>query len=55
MCGVVWCHTGASEQAEKDLEPMRQYRTPVFEHFGPVPYPMLQGLFDPLYPPGLYS
>ena len=55
MCGVVWCHTGVSEQAEKDLEPMRRCRTPVFEHIGPVPYPMLQGLFDPLYPPGLYS
>lgn len=55
MCGVVWCHTGRPEQAEKDLEPIRQYRKPVFEHFGAVPYTMLQGLFDPLYPPGLYS
>jgi len=53
MCGVVWCHTGSPEQANKDLEPFRQFRKPVFEFFAPMPHPMLQGFFDPLYPPGL--
>jgi FAD/FMN-containing dehydrogenase len=52
-CGVVWCHTGTAEQANKDLEPVRRFAKPLFEHFGPVPFPVLQTMFDPLYPPGL--
>jgi FAD/FMN-containing dehydrogenase len=53
MCGIVWCHTGAPEAANRDVDPIRKHRKPAFEHFGPVPYPMMQGMFDPLYPPGL--
>jgi FAD/FMN-containing dehydrogenase len=53
MCGIVWCHTGSPDQANKDLEPIRQFRKPAFEFFAPMPHPMLQGFFDPLYPPGL--
>ncbi len=53
MCAVVWCHTGSPEQASKDVEPFRQFRKPAFEFFVPMPLPMLQSLFDGLYPPGL--
>ena len=35
------------------LEPVRSYRPPAFEFFVPMPFPMLQGMFDGLYPPGL--
>src|SRR5581483_3815018 len=53
MCGIVWCYLGSMEQANTILEPIRSYRPPAFEFFGPMPFPMLQGLFDPLYPAGL--
>jgi FAD/FMN-containing dehydrogenase len=32
---------------------MRSFGKPAFDHVGPVPFPALQTLFDPLYPPGL--
>jgi FAD/FMN-containing dehydrogenase len=53
MCGIVWCYQGPVEQANAILQSIRGYRPPVFEHVGPMPFPMLQGLFDPLYPAGL--
>ena len=54
MCGVVWCYQGSLEQANTILESVRQYRPPAFEFFGPMPFPMLQGMFDGLYPTGLH-
>jgi hypothetical protein len=52
-CGVVWCSTGTADQTDKALKPMRQFGKPVFDHVGPMPFPVLQSLFDGLYPPGL--
>lgn len=53
MCGVVWCYSGALDQADAVFDPVRQAVPPVFEHLGPMPYPALQSAFDDLYPPGL--
>jgi FAD/FMN-containing dehydrogenase len=53
LCGIVWCHSGSEESATKALKPMRQFGRPVFDHVGPMPFPVLQSLFDGLYPPGL--
>ncbi len=53
MCAIVWCYQGPMEQANTILEPIRSYRPPAFEFFVPMPFPMLQGMFDPIYPPGL--
>ncbi len=53
MCGVVWCYTGPLEQAEATFEPIRRFRTPAFDLVGPMPYPVLQSMFDAIYPPGL--
>ncbi len=53
MCGIVWCYTGSLEHANEILEPLRKFRRPAFEFFAPMPFPMLQGMFDGLYPPGL--
>jgi FAD/FMN-containing dehydrogenase len=53
MCGIVWCYPGAMEEANKILQPLRDLIPPAFEFFVPMPFPMLQSLFDPLYPPGL--
>ena len=53
MCAIVWCCTGSMDQANPMLDPIRTYRRPAFEFFGPMPFPMLQGMFDGLYTPGL--
>jgi hypothetical protein len=53
MCGIVWCYQGSLEQANTILEPIRSYRPPAFELFGPMPFPMLQSMFDGIYPAGL--
>jgi hypothetical protein len=53
MCGIVWCYTGGLEQANQILDPIRRYCPPAFEFFAAMPLPMLQSLFDGLYPPGL--
>ena len=53
MCGIVWCYTGAIEQANAILAPLRAYRGPAFEFFAPMPFPMLQSMFDGLYTRGL--
>jgi len=53
MCGVVWCYNGPLEKANDLLGPLRNFRSPSFEFFAPMPYPMLQSMFDGLYTPGL--
>jgi FAD/FMN-containing dehydrogenase len=53
MCGLVWCYNGPLEQANEILGPLRSFRRPSFEFFAPMPFPMLQGMFDGLYTPGL--
>ena len=53
MCAVVWCYTGPLEQAEAVFKPIRQFAPPAIDFAGPILYPALQSLFDPLYPSGL--
>ena len=53
MCGIVWCYTGSLDQANAILEPLRKFRPPAFEFFAPMPFPILQSMFDGLYTPGL--
>ncbi|MBE0603857.1 MAG: FAD-binding oxidoreductase, partial [Deltaproteobacteria bacterium] len=53
MCGVVWCYAGPPERFEETFKPVRGFPKPVFEFVGPMPYPAIQTLFDPLLPPGL--
>jgi FAD/FMN-containing dehydrogenase len=54
LCGIVWCHTGPEDAAEADFARIRKAHPPLFEHIGPMPYPVLQSLFDGLYTPGQY-
>ena len=51
MCGIVWCYTGSLDAAEKVFAPMRSM-APAFEHLGSMPLPVLNSMFDALYPPG---
>jgi len=55
LCGVVCCYTGSMDKAEEVVRPLRDFGPPVFEHVGPMPFPMLQSAFDPLVPPGLQN
>jgi FAD/FMN-containing dehydrogenase len=53
MCAIVWCFNGSLEDANKLLAPLRSFCRPAFEFFAPMPYPMLQSMFDSFYVPGL--
>jgi hypothetical protein len=53
MCALVCCCTGPLADAETALKPLRQFRPPAIDLAGPIPYPALQSLFDPLFPAGL--
>ena len=53
VCGFVWVYSGAPEQAEEVLAPVREFGTPLMDGIHEVPFPALQSVFDPLYPAGL--
>ena len=53
MCAIIWCSTASPEETERVTKPMRATGKPALDHVGPMPFPALQSLFDPLYPPGL--
>ena len=53
MCAIVWCYTGPLEQAEEVFKPIRAFGPPAIDFAGPIPWPVLQSLFDALYPAGL--
>ena len=53
MCVITWCYTGDMAKAEETFKPIRAFATPAMDFAGPIPFPMLQSLFDALYPTGL--
>jgi FAD/FMN-containing dehydrogenase len=53
MCGIVWCYTGPIKKAEKVFKPIRKFKAAAIDLVGPIPHPVLQSLFDGLYPPGM--
>jgi FAD/FMN-containing dehydrogenase len=53
ICALIWCYSGPLEKAEEEIRPVRELPPPIFEHVGPMPFPALQSMFDPLLPPGL--
>jgi hypothetical protein len=55
MCGVVWCYAGSMAKAEEVFRPIRAFGPPALDLVGPLPYPALQSMFDPLFAPGLQS
>ncbi|HEV8450215.1 MAG TPA: FAD-binding oxidoreductase [Gaiellales bacterium] len=52
MAAIVWCHTGSEEEAAAAMAPMLEAVEPVLHGVGPMPFPALNGFFDPLYPKG---
>jgi hypothetical protein len=53
MCAIIWCCTGDFEKAAEVLQRLKEYRTPVIDGVGPMPFPTLQTMFDPILPTGL--
>ncbi len=53
VCGVVWCWTGAEEDAAAAMAPLLEaLPEPLMHGPAPMPHPDLQGAFDELYPKG---
>ena len=53
MCGVVWAYAGDLGGAETVFKPIREFRKPALDLVGPLPHPVLQSMFDAVFPPGL--
>jgi FAD/FMN-containing dehydrogenase len=52
LAALVVCHAGPVEQAEEDLRAVREFGSPVLSEIGPMPYPVVNTLFDAAYPRG---
>ncbi len=52
VCAIIWCWTGPPEDVDEALAPARALE-PMLDAVGPIPVPVLNSLFDPLYPPGM--
>jgi FAD/FMN-containing dehydrogenase len=52
MAAIVWCINGSAERADELLAPMRALG-PAVDGVGPLPFPVLQSVFDGLFPKGL--
>lgn len=53
MCGVVWAYSGDMNKAEEVFKPIRSFLKPALDFAGPIPHPVLQSMFDPLFVSGL--
>ncbi|HUI57688.1 MAG TPA: FAD-binding oxidoreductase [Bryobacteraceae bacterium] len=53
VCGVIWCSTASQERTAEILKPAESWAKPLLSGVGPMPFPMLQSLFDGLYTPGM--
>jgi len=54
ICALICCYSGPMDKAEQAIKPIRQkLPSPVLDWVGPMPFPALQSLFDPLLPKGL--
>jgi FAD/FMN-containing dehydrogenase len=53
VCVVTWCYTGDPQRAHEVFASIRKWAVPLMDFVGEIPWPVLQSLFDTLYPPGL--
>jgi len=54
LCGVMCVYCGDLSKGEDAVKPLLEFGPPAFAHVGPVPYPAVQSMFDPLLPAGLH-
>jgi FAD/FMN-containing dehydrogenase len=54
VCALICCYSGPLEHAEEVVKPIRkELPPPILDWIGPMPFPAIQSLFDPLLPKGL--
>ncbi len=53
LCGIVWCSLADPERTKEMLQPIQAWPKPLLVGLGAMPFPVVQSLFDGLYPPGL--
>ncbi len=53
VCAIVWCCTASPEETEAATRSMRSVGQPLLDQVGPVPFPVVQSIFDGLFVPGL--
>jgi FAD/FMN-containing dehydrogenase len=53
VAAIVWCCTGSPEETDAATKAMRSVGTPLLDHVGPAPFPVVQSIFDGLFVPGL--
>jgi len=53
VCGVVCAYSGDPADGEAVTKPLREFGPPLFALNVPMPYPVLNSVFDALLPPGL--
>ena len=53
-CALISCFNGSEEDGKKALAPLLgKLPQPFFNWMGAMPFPAMQGLFDPFFPKGL--
>jgi FAD/FMN-containing dehydrogenase len=52
LAGMVICHVGPREQAERDVQPILDFGSPVMTEVGPMPYTAVNAMLDGAYPTG---
>jgi FAD/FMN-containing dehydrogenase len=52
VCAVLWCSPTDINRTNELLKPTASWPKPLLNGVGPMPFPVLQSLFDGLYPPG---
>ena len=54
ICALISCYDGPVEAGEKAMQPVREaFPEPLLDGMGPMPFPAVQAMFDPLLPKGL--
>lgn len=53
-CALITCYTGPMDKAQEAVRSIHQaLPPPILDWMGPMPFPAIQSLFDPLFPTGL--
>ena len=53
-CAIIGAYNGSVEQGPRAMAPLlNRLPAPLFNWMGPMPFPAMQGLFDPFFPKGL--
>ena len=52
LAAIVVCHIGPREEANRALDPVKRFGSPVMDVIGPMPYTVVNTLFDAGFPKG---